>query len=422
VTSPAFDLASAGHDHDPFFDTAARIAAQIASPPDEMARRASFLTLDGDVLTAVAEYDETGETFRGRYELSQFPNFQRAVVSGEIQVIGMSDLGNLTPAGAAVVTWHQVKSCALVPVISGGTVAGVIAVSARDDAGFSDSQVRQLVTLAQLVGLRVSHVASDQPLRDEAERSHGLERLKGEFLNIAAHELRSPLGIINGYVSMLLDGTLTGADQRKALERIAEKSDEMTRLITEMLETARMEALGLDLTLAPTDLMQVLDEAIQAIKPLLGSGHRFATRGRRDPLPVIADHDRAVTMMVNLLDNAVKYSPGGGDIQVAWTRRAGVCHISVTDHGVGISREQQSMLFTRFGRLVTPATSHIRGTGLGLYIAREIARLHGGDIAVRSEVGRGTTFTITMPLDPGALQTQAPEGVGTVTRSVPRDA
>jgi signal transduction histidine kinase len=281
-------------------------------------------------------------------------------------------------------------------------VAGVIAVSARDEAGFTDSQVRQLATLAQLVGLRVGHVAADQALRAEAERSQGLERLKGEFLNIAAHELRSPLGIINGYVSMLLDGTLTGADERKALERIAEKSDEMGRLITEMLETARMEALGLELLLAPTDLMDVLSDAMRAVEPLLGSRHRLATRGRRDPLPVMADHLRAVTMVLNLLDNAVKYSPNGGDILVAWSRKGNVCHVRVTDHGIGISREQQSMLFTRFGRLVTPETSHIRGTGLGLYIGREIARLHGGDITVRSEIARGTTFTITMPLAPEA--------------------
>jgi signal transduction histidine kinase len=389
-------------EHDPFFDTAARIAAEIATPPDAMARRASFLTLDGDVLTAVAEYDESGQTFGGRYELSRFPHFERAVATREIQVRGASDFGNLSPEGAAVVNRNQIRSFALVPVVSGGAVAGVIAVSARDDAGFTESQVRQLASLAQLVGLRVGHVASDLALREEAQRSQGLERLKGEFLNIAAHELRSPLGIINGYVSMLLDGTLAGADQRVALERIAEKSDEMGRLITEMLETARMEALGLELLLAPTDLLDVLTEAMHAVEPLLGGRHRLAKRGRRDPLPVMADHLRAVTMVLNLLDNAVKYSPNGGDILVSWSRKGGMCHIRVADHGIGISREQQSMLFTRFGRLVTPETSHIRGTGLGLYIAREIARLHGGEITVRSEVGRGTTFTIAMPLAPEA--------------------
>jgi signal transduction histidine kinase len=409
-----------GDEPDPFLEAAARIAAQIATPAGEASRRASYLRLDGNVLTAVAEYDETGETFRERYELPLFPNFERAVVTAEIQVVDLSELGNLTPVGAGVATRHQVRSCALIPVVSGGHVAGVIAISARDDAGFSDSHVQQLATLAELVGLRVSHVATDRALREAAERSQGLERLKGEFLNIAAHELRSPLGIITGYVSMLLDGTLTGTDQRKALERVAEKADEMSRLITEMLETARMEALGLELVLAPTDLMDVLDEAMQAIEPLLGQRHRLATRGRRDPLPVVADRLRTLTMLLNLLENAVKYSPRGGDVVVAWSRRAGVCHISVTDHGVGISREQQSMLFTRFGRLVTPETSHIRGTGLGLYIAREIARLQGGDITVRSEVAKGTTFTITMPLAPEALLAQAPEGVGTLQQSVAR--
>lgn len=419
MTSSAFDLPAVEDDRDPFFDTAARIAAQIATPVGSPARRASYLRLDGDVLTAIAEYDETGEAFRGRYELPLFPNFERAVITGAIQVIGLSELGNLTPEGAAVVTRHQVRSCALVPVVSGSGVAGVIAVSARDDAGFSESQLCQLATLAELVGLRVGHVAADRALRAEAERSQGLERLKGEFLNIAAHELRSPLGIIVGYVSMLLDGTLTGSDRHTALERIAEKSDEMGRLITDMLETARMEALGVELALAPTDLMTVITDAMAALEPRLGSRHRISTRGRRDPMPVIADHARAVTMVRNLLDNAVKYSPSGGDILVAWTRRGGMCHVSVTDHGVGISREQQSMLFTRFGRLVTPETSHIRGTGLGLYIAREIARLHGGDIAVRSEVGRGTTFTITMPLPSDGPPARRLNGAETMNTAVP---
>jgi signal transduction histidine kinase len=416
VTSPAFDLPAAEDERDTFFDTAARIAAQIATPPDEPARRASYLRMEGDILTAIAEYDETGEIFRGRYELALFPNFERAVLTRTIQVIGLSELGNLSPEGAAVATRHQVRSCALVPVVSGADVAGVIAVSARDDAGFTEWQLGQLSTLAELVGLRVGYVASDLALRADAERSRGLERLKGEFLNIAAHELRSPLGIISGYVSMLLDGTLTGTDQRTALERIAEKSDEMARLITDMLETARMEALGMELVLGPTDLLAVITDAMAALEPLNRGRHHFATRGRRDPIPVVADHQRMVTMVHNLLDNAVKYSPSGGDILVAWTRKGGTCHISVTDHGVGISREQQSMLFTRFGRLVTPETSHIRGSGLGLYIAREIARLHGGDISVRSEVGRGTTFTVTMPLAPDAPI----EPVASVKRRVTR--
>lgn len=92
MTSPAFDLPAAEDERDTFFDTAARIAAQIATPPAEPVRRASYLRLEGDVLTAIAEYDETGEIFRGRYELPLFPNFERAVMTGTIQVIGLSEM------------------------------------------------------------------------------------------------------------------------------------------------------------------------------------------------------------------------------------------------------------------------------------------------------------------------------------------
>jgi signal transduction histidine kinase len=385
-------------DADPFITAAARMAAQIACAPGNLPRRATFLRLEGALLTPVAEHDEGGEVVTGPFRLADHPEVERAIVTREVQVIAWPDQASGSAPAAALARRLRLKSSALVPVISSGVVVGAFAVSARDDAGFSDAQLRHLVSLAQLVGLAVSHDAADQALREEAELSQGLERLKGDFLNIAAHELRSPLGIINGYVSMLLDGTLAGPDQHKALLRIAGKSDEMGRLITEMLETARMEAVGLDLVLAPVDLVEIIDKALRTLEPLLGTKHRFTTHGRREKLPAIADGVRVTTMLVNLLDNAIKYSPGGGDIEVAWRQRAGLAHISVTDQGVGISRTQRSMLFTRFGRLVTPETSHIRGTGLGLYLAREIARLHGGDIVVRSHAGRGTTFTVTLPL------------------------
>jgi len=225
---------------------------------------------------------------------------QRTAVTRESQVIVWADRRSLSSAAAAHVSRLHLRSSALVPVVSNDRVVGVIAVSARDDAGFSDVQLHRLITLAQLVGLGVSHDAADQALREEAELSQGLERLKGDFLNIAAHELRSPLGIINGHVSMLLDGSLPDTDQRKALLRISEKADEMGRLITEMLETARMEVLGLDLVLGPVDLLEVIDKALRTTEPVLGANQRFATRGRRASLPVMADGVRLATMIVNL--------------------------------------------------------------------------------------------------------------------------
>jgi signal transduction histidine kinase len=103
-------------------------------------------------------------------------------------------------------------------------------------------------------------------------------------------------------------------------------------------------------------------------------------------------------MLTNLIDNAIKYSPQGGEIEIRLDHDSRVATIMVRDHGIGIGAEQIPVLFTRFGRLVTPETSHIRGTGLGLYLARETARLHGGDIVVASEARAGSTFTVTIPL------------------------
>ena len=113
---------------------------------------------------------------------------------------------------------------------------------------------------------------------------------------------------------------------------------------------------------------------------------------------MVADEKRLTAMLTNLIDNAIKYSPGGGDIEVACEHDGRVARVTVRDHGIGINAEQAHMLFTRFGRLVTPETSHIRGTGLGLYLARETARLHGGDIHVSSTLGGGSTFTVVLPL------------------------
>ena len=120
--------------------------------------------------------------------------------------------------------------------------------------------------------------------------------------------------------------------------------------------------------------------AVGEMRPLLGSKHRFAVAEHPDSIAVVADQKRLTTMLTNLIDNAIKYSPGGGEIEVACEHDGRVARVKVRDHGIGINAEQAHLLFTRFGRLVTPETSHIRGTGLGLYLARETARLHGGDI------------------------------------------
>ena len=277
-----------------------------------------------------------------------------------------------------------------------GRVAGLLVVGEPD--GLDVAARGSLMTIANIVGFAVGQAASVSDLQREAERSRRLERVKSEFLNIAAHELRSPLGIIRGYSSMLSEGMLPEAERGVALSRIADKAEEMARLISEMLETARLETDGLELELEPVDLLQVVHDAVNALGPMLGADHRFVLAVPPESIGMVVDRRRLTTMLTNLLDNAVKYSPYGGEIEIGCEHDDRLATIRVRDHGIGINAEQSHLLFTRFGRLVTPETSHIRGTGLGLYLAREIARVHGGDILVSATPGGGSTFAVELPL------------------------
>jgi signal transduction histidine kinase len=165
-----------------------------------------------------------------------------------------------------------------------------------------------------------------------------------------------------------------------------------------MLDTARLEESRLTLQLGQLDLGVIVQRAIDAVTPLAGPRHEVLYTPPRQPVRVVGDEVRCVIIVTNLLQNAVKYSPRGGVVQCFVTEDAGMGLVSVWDQGLGIADDDMPRLFSRFGRLVTRENSHIAGTGLGLYLARELARLHGGDITVRSAAGAGSCFTLTLPV------------------------
>lgn len=237
--------------------------------------------------------------------------------------------------------------------------------------------------------------------REHGERMATLERVKSQFLNVASHELRGPLGVVSGYVSMVQDGSfgeLPSVDMRRVAPVIAQKVTEMNTLVNEMLDTARLEESRLTLQLTTVDLGELVQRAVDAVTPLASARHEVLYTRPRVPVRCIADEVRSVIIVTNLIQNAVKYSPRGGVVQCFVTEDEGFALVSVWDQGLGIASEDLPRLFSRFGRLVTRENSHIAGTGLGLYLARELARLHGGDITVRSAAGSGSCFTLTLPV------------------------
>ena len=232
------------------------------------------------------------------------------------------------------------------------------------------------------------------------ERIAALERTKTEFLNLASHELRGPITVIRGYLSMLERGSLGEVPEGalRALPVLTAKADEMNALVEQMIEAARLEEGRLELSTRRADLREVARTALEMAQPFTDATHALVFDSPDIEIPVKVDVDRIGTVIGNLLTNAIKYSPGGGPVTLKVSTDEHVAKISVTDTGVGIPPDRFDRLFTRFGRIITPETSHIPGTGLGLYLSRELARLHGGDITATSVLGKGSTFVLAVPL------------------------
>lgn len=229
-----------------------------------------------------------------------------------------------------------------------------------------------------------------------------LEQFKSDFLNLAAHELRGPVATARGYLEMLGDepDRWQPAQREAMLGITASKLDHIRFLVDQMLATARLEDQPPELDREDLDLRELVESALgdvsYAVKPL----HRLRVELGPDPILVSADRRRIQAALANLIENACKYSPDGGEVRVrsTITGTPACAEVMVEDDGVGIDQGDMPRLFTRFGRIVTPENSHISGTGLGLYLSRQLVMMHGGDITVQSAAGEGSAFRLRMPL------------------------
>jgi signal transduction histidine kinase len=242
------------------------------------------------------------------------------------------------------------------------------------------------------------------------ERLAALEKTKTQFLNLASHELRSPLGVINGYLSMLEQGSLGQLQESglRAVEVLKAKTAELNVLVAQMLDAARLEDGRLALKRDRLDLREVAGTAMQVVRPLARADHVLTLETPPMAVTVLGDADRIKAIISNLLENAIKYSPNGGRVQCIVSMTDGVATLRVVDGGVGIAHEDLPRLFNRFERIEQRETSHVGGTGLGLYLSREMARQHGGDIHVESRPRAGSTFTLTLPLVVAAPERNEP--------------
>jgi signal transduction histidine kinase/integral membrane sensor domain MASE1 len=286
------------------------------------------------------------------------------------------------------------------PLLVDIRVLGVFALAFRTERRFTAEDRLFLTTLGQQCAQALDRsrlYAQEQAARSTAEAA---VRLRDVFLATAAHELRTPLTSILGYADLLERRLRKGNGlerEQRAVHIIVRQAGRLSKLITTLLELGRIERDELELERAPLDLCALARRVVAASEPLL-TQHTIAYIAPKGAIMVNGDAMRLEQALENLVQNAIKYSPGGGKVQVCIEQHNDTACLWVRDEGIGIPHTAIPQLFNRFYRASNVDPQRITGMGIGLYVVKEIVTLHGGTVGVESSEGEGSTFIMILPL------------------------
>jgi signal transduction histidine kinase len=232
-----------------------------------------------------------------------------------------------------------------------------------------------------------------------SERLRALDELKSQFLSNVSHELHTPLTSIKGYADNLLDGVVGELDerQRKYMERISQNSERLVKMINDLLSLSRIEAGRIEFDPANLLLYSLMEEMVFEFTNIAERKGVSLSFNCPSDLSIFADGDKLREVIINLVDNAIKFTPSGGRVTLQAEDREKYVDISVEDTGIGIPPESLDEIFDRFHQVQRKERGSREGIGIGLAIVKSLVELHGGNVTVRSEPGRGSRFTVTLP-------------------------
>lgn len=293
------------------------------------------------------------------------------------------------------------------PLMSKGKVVGAMAFGTKEKRIFTQEELDLLFSIGNVIGIAVENARlykeskeSLQKLEQTYEELKALDKMKDEFISNVSHELKTPLISIKGYGELLFDeklGTLS-EEQKKSLEAIVRNADRLTRLINSILFITRLQAGKVEFKFEPLDVDEIITNCLQDFKGTLERKNISFEKDISKISRIMGDKDRFIEVVSNLLDNAVKFTPDGGNISIKVYDEADMVHLVFSDSGIGIPEDIIPKLFTRFYQVDASTARRYGGTGLGLYIAKNIVDAFNGKIWIESEIGRGTKVHMLLPV------------------------
>jgi signal transduction histidine kinase len=286
-----------------------------------------------------------------------------------------------------------------VPLLREHEVVGTLVVRRKTPGAFDPDTVALVQTFATQSALAIQNARLFQELADKSRQLEEASRHKSEFLANVSHELRTPLNAVIGFTEVLLERYFgeINAKQEEYLRDVLSSGQHLLSLINDILDLSKVEAGRMELEVSTFDLGPVLEASLVMVRERASrAGVALSLVGAADVGVIEADERKVKQVLFNLLTNAVKFTPEGGRVEVGARRVDGRVEVAVADTGVGIAPEEQGRVFEEFGQ-ARGASGQSEGTGLGLTLCRRFVELHGGWIGLASEVGRGSTFTVSLP-------------------------